>query len=103
MTESPNPYQPPTTPIEPKSGTGRAAYNIVSDTVTGANVRFKDNAIQALVIFICLVMGVLIGAVVADGEGAVAGGFIGLLVGLFGSGLFLMIYRALMHVRGRHD
>ena len=35
--------------------------------------------------------------------GAVFGGFIGLLVGLFGSGIFLMIYRAVNHALGKHD
>ena len=85
--------------------TGRQTYNVVSDTVVGANVRLKDNVIQAVVIFVCLALGATIGAVVVEERvaGAVVGGFIGLLVGLFGSGVFLMVYRAVMHIRGRHD
>lgn len=85
--------------------TGRQTYNVVSDTVTGANVRLKDNVVQGLAILVCLVLGVVIGAIAATDRvtGAVLGGFVGLLVGLFGSGIFLMIYRAIMHVRGRHD
>ena len=85
--------------------TGRQTYNVVSDTVTGANVRLKDNVIQGLAILVCLVLGMVIGAIAVTERvpGAVVGGFIGLLVGLFGSGIFLMIYRAIMHVRGRHD
>jgi hypothetical protein len=85
--------------------TGRQTYNIVSDTVTGVNVRLKDNVIQALAIVACLVLGSLIGAVVSDVRvaGAVVGGFLGLLVGWIGSGVVLMVYRAVMHIRGRHD
>jgi hypothetical protein len=32
-----------------------------------------------------------------------AGGFTGLVVGFFASGIFLMIYRAVKHIRGQHD
>ena len=35
--------------------------------------------------------------------GALGGAFIGLVAGFFASGIFLMIYRAVMHLRGRHD
>jgi hypothetical protein len=103
MTEFTNPYQPPATPIEPQAKDSRPSYTIVSDTVTGPNLRLKDNVIQAIAIFVCLVLGALIGGLIANGEGAVVGGFIGLLVGLLGSGIFLMIYRAVMHMHGRHD
>ena len=89
----------------PDGMTGQKTYNIVSDTVTGANVRLKDNVIQGIVILVCLVLGAAIGAIVVSERipGALVGGFIGLLVGLFGSGLFLMVFRAIMHMRGRHD
>lgn len=85
--------------------TGRQTYNVVSDTVTGANVRLKDNVVQAVAIFACLVLGAIIGAVVVQERlpGALVGGFIGLVLGLLGSGFFLMVYRAVMHLRGRHD
>lgn len=85
--------------------TGRQTYNVISDIGTGANVRLKDNVIQAIVILICLVLGAAIGALVASERviGALAGGFAGLLVGLFGSGFFLMVFRAIQHIRGRHD
>jgi uncharacterized membrane protein YedE/YeeE len=84
--------------------TGQEAYNLASDTVTGVNVRLKDNVFQGLAILVCLILGILIGALVADDRvtGAVVGGFAGLLIGLFGSGLFLMIYRGIQHARGRH-
>jgi hypothetical protein len=89
----------------PAGLTGRQTYNVVSDTVTGANVRLSDNLLQAAIIAVCLVLGAGIGALVAEVRvaGALIGGFLGLLVGLFGSGIFLMIYRAVMHMRGRHD
>jgi hypothetical protein len=85
--------------------TARQAYNVVSDTVSGVNVRMRDNLLQAAIIFFCLVLGVGIGflSVRDRATGAVLGGFIGLLVGLFGSGIFLMIFRAIQHARGRHD
>jgi hypothetical protein len=35
--------------------------------------------------------------------GAIAGAFAGLAVGLFASGIFLMIYRAVRHLQGKHD
>jgi len=89
----------------PDALSGRETYNIVSDTVVGANVRLKDNVLQAVVIGVCLLLGTVIGAVVTRDRiaGAVLGGFIGLLAGLFGSGIFLMVYRAVRHLRGRHD
>jgi hypothetical protein len=84
--------------------TSKHAYNLVSDLGTGVNLRWRDNLLQALCIFVCLVLGVLIGFAIARGpEGAILGGAAGLLVGLFGSGIFLMIFRALQHARGKHD
>lgn len=85
--------------------TGNDTYHLVSDVVVGPNVRLKDNLYQGLAIFICLVLGVVVGLLTATDRilGAVLGGFIGLLAGLFGSGIFLMIFRAIRHARGRHD
>ena len=94
---------PDETPQEPV--TGQQAYNLVTDTIAGPNVRLKDNLFQALAIFFCLLLGVGIGCLVVTERvaGAVLGVVVGLLVGLLGSGLFLMIYRAVQHARGRHD
>ena len=107
------PDNDPVSPEQRKGVSGQDAYNIVSDTVTGANVRLKDNVLQAIVIAVCLAIGVAIGAVtgaiLSDERipgalgGGLAGGFLGLLVGLFGSGIFLMIFRMIQHLRGRHD
>lgn len=90
----------------PKQLTGKQVYNVVSDTAVGVNVRWKDNLFQAVAIFLCTAIGAGIGYFVNPRDvatGAVAGGGCGLLVGLFGSGLFLMIFRAVMHARGKHD
>ena len=85
--------------------TSRQAYNVVSDTVVGANLRVNDNLFQAIAIAVCMVIGAGIGASVVRERlpGALVGGFAGLIVGLFGSGIFLMIFRAVRHIRGRHD
>jgi hypothetical protein len=97
-----------TTPpeINPKPPlTGRQTYNLVTDTVSGANLRPKDNLYQGLFILACLVLGAGVGFLVATErlQGALYGGFIGLLFGLFASGIFLMIYRAVKHARRQHD
>lgn len=88
-----------------QSITGRQAYNLVTDTVGGPNVRLKDNLYQGMAILVCLLLGAGIGFLaMTDGlTGALLGGFSGLVVGLFGSGIFLMVYRAVLHARGRHD
>ena len=85
--------------------TNRQAYNVVSDTVTGVNLRLKDNVLQGIAIFVCTALGAAIGAFVVEERlpGALVGGFAGLIIGFFGSGLFLMVFRAIRHIRGRHD
>jgi hypothetical protein len=90
----------------------QAAYNIVTDVVTGVNVRKSDNLFQLKCIGICALLGAPVGSVVAgvtgDGgfvwlAGAIVGAFLGVVIGLFGSGIFLMIYRAQAHIKGKHD
>ncbi len=104
------PEQPPTgddrTGERPKKPlTGRQAYNVTTDLVGGVNVRFRDNLFQGIAILICLGLGVLVGWFLPMNQpgGLLIGGLGGLLVGLFGSGIFLMNYRAVQHSRGRHD
>lgn len=91
--------------------TGQAAYNVVSDTLTGLNVRKKDNVFQGLFILASVLLGAGIVAVLALLNtgwgipwygGAMLGGFAGLVVGFFSSGIFLMIYRAVQHASGKH-
>ncbi|MFZ1935742.1 MAG: hypothetical protein WCB27_05535 [Thermoguttaceae bacterium] len=83
---------------------GSEIYNIVTDTVAGINVRWKDNVIQFAVIVACVPIGALIGTLVTEDwrPGALIGGFVGLLAGFFGSGTFLMIYRFIRHMRRDH-
>ena len=89
----------------PESIDGKEAYKVVSDTVVGANVRWKDNLFQALSILVCILLGAGVGALMIDERigGALVGGFAGMVIGLLGSGFFLMVFRAVMHMRGRHD
>jgi hypothetical protein len=103
----------PQAPVPPDpSPTGRQVYNLVTDTVAGPNVRLRDNLYQAAITGLCLVLGIPIGWLVArltsgnpqDQIGfAIVGAFAGLVVGLLGSGTFLMFFRAIQHMRGKHD
>lgn len=96
----------------PTTNPANAAYNVVSDTVTGVNVRWSDNRFQAIVVTISMLVLSFFGAVLAALNsqwnlpwygGALAGAFAGLVVGVFGSGIFLMVYRAVRHIKGKHD
>lgn len=119
----PNPFADD--PIEsPTTGTAsqpiavtpeREAYNIVSDMVVGMNVRRSDNLFQLKVVLICMLIlapiGAIAGGVLADADyrlpavlfGGVGLGFVGVVLGAFGSGIYLMIYRAARHLKGQHD
>jgi hypothetical protein len=106
--QEPQPYQSPEeTPLS-----GKEAYNVVSDTVTGVNLRVGDNALQAALIALSVVLGGGIGAVLALLNptwnlpwfgGGLFGGFGGLVLGTFASGTAIMIYRGMRHAQGKHD
>ena len=113
-----NPYQSPVEPAnanqeqKPAVSANRATYNLVTDTVTGVNFRWRDNIIQALYVFAATVLAAVIGIVLAALNarwklpwygGAMIGAFAGLVIGIFSSGIFLMIYRAARHSQGKHD
>jgi len=96
----------------PPDSSGRDAYNIVSDTVVGLNVRKSDNVFQAKFIGITVLLLAAIGGASAALNpgwnlpwfgGALAGAFAGLIIGVFASGIFLMIYRAVKHAKGDHE
>lgn len=104
----------PSTESKPneKNLTGKEAYNVVSDTVTGVNVRGSDNLLQAIFIFGSVVLFAVIGAIASWltpswglpwYAGALVFGFGGMVVGVFTSGIFLMIYRMMRHTQGKHD
>ncbi len=118
---SPNPFQSPdgtananqeqAEPLAPVSP-AHAAYNVVSDTVTGVNVRWSDNKFQAVFVIVSIALAAFLGAILAWLNtqwnlpwfgGAMIGSFLGLVVGIFASGIFLMIYRAARHLKGKHD
>jgi hypothetical protein len=89
-----------------------STYNVVTDIVAGVNVRKRDNLMQAAFIGACVVALALFGGILAaiwGGNdmpwiaGVLLGAFSGLVFGFFASGIFLMVYRAIRHLRGRHD
>jgi hypothetical protein len=90
----------------------KSTYNAVSDMVVGVNARKSDNLFQGVFILVSLLIGALIGTVwiMRSNDpntpwfaGAMVGGFIGMVFGLFASGIGLMVYRASMHIRGKHN
>jgi hypothetical protein len=87
------------------ASTGKEAYNIVSDTVVGANVRLKDNLFQGLAILVFAILGGVLGLIFVEEPlaGLMLGGIGGLIVGLFLSGIALMIFRGVRHLQGKHD
>lgn len=113
-----NPYE--SSKVPPKSsinsaGSSLETYNVISDTLAGVNIRKSDNLFQLKVILVSGLLGVVAGSVagalLTDTNQRVAGalggglalGFIGIILGLFGSGIYLMIYRAVRHLKGKHD
>ncbi len=117
MTE--NPFEPPEVlertktenPTKPLSSE-RAAYNVVTDTVTGVNVRWSDNKFQAIFVIVSVLIVSIAGgvgaALIPESDfpwygGALIGSFAGLVFGIFASGIILMFYRALRHLKGKHD
>lgn len=90
----------------------KAAYNVVTDTVGGVNLRKKDNQLQALFVMSATLAFAAIGAVLTACiprwelpvyAGALIGGIGGMVIGTFSSGIYLMIYRAIRHAKGKHD
>jgi hypothetical protein len=105
LPDEPNSDEPVDAEVVDPPLTGRETYNVITDTVTGVNLRVSDNVFQAIVSVVCLALGASIGAIGFHDRvpAALVGGFIGLVVGLFVSGIWLMCYRAMRHLRGRHD
>jgi hypothetical protein len=91
---------------QPASMTGREQYNVISDTVVGINLRWRDNLVQGIIILVFVLVGAAIGYFMADEDARVQVALIGALGGLVAgaliSGIGLMIYRGIQHMRGRH-
>lgn len=106
-----SPSQPPPLPprestLPPQRTEEQQEYNLITDLVAGPNLRKSDNVFQLKAIGLCIPLGAAIGYFVSKFDrptGIIAGAFFGLLAGLFGSGTYLMIYRAIRHARGKHD
>ena len=90
----------------------QAARKIVADTVAGVNFRKNDNKFQAIWVLVSIIVLAIAGSILAIFipswqlpwyGGALAGAFAWMVVGIFSSGIFLMIYRAVMHLKGKHD
>ncbi|MGC4006352.1 MAG: hypothetical protein QM811_25815 [Pirellulales bacterium] len=98
---------PPVPPQQPaqRPTTDRETYNIVTDTVIGPNLRLMDNLVQAGCIAFTTALGGGIGALVVKEwcAGLAVGCIAGLIVGTLGSGIALMVYRAIRHSKGKHD
>jgi hypothetical protein len=99
--------RPDSSGAPPPRLSAREQYNVVSDTVVGVNVRWRDNVFQAVVIVGCATLGAGIGWRMAgedDVRGPVLLGALGgLVAGTLLSGAALMVFRFVRHVRGRHD
>lgn len=108
MTPSANPAPGPE-PVPPRLRlSAREQYHIVSDNLVGVNLRRRDNLIQAVVIAVFTAVGSVLGWTGVLGEWALldpalVGALAGLIVGTLVSGAFLMVYRGVRHLRGRHD
>ena len=85
--------------------------NYITDPVIGPNLRWRDNLIQGICIIISIVVGSVVGANMTGADnpdfpwqlGAIVGGFVGMIAGLFLSGLGLMIFRAIRPPGGKRD
>ena len=98
--------------LDAELGAGEAAYNVVTDTVTGLNLRGGGNKFQAKFTAISMALGAVVGVLAAfhyarwnlpSFGAALAGGFLGMLNGIFFSGIFLMVFRGLRSMRGKHN
>lgn len=98
--------------LDAELGAGEAAYTVVTDTVPGLNLRGSDNKFQAKFTAISTALGAVVGVLAAfhyarwnlpSFGAALAGGFVGMLNGIFFSGSYLMVFRGLCHMRGKHS
>lgn len=105
----PEQWKPPFEPGQPAPGIG-ADEQRVFDTVTGPNLRMKDNLIQGLAILGGIVAGAVAGVIVqlARGQtgdsvvgGAIGGGFAGLLLATFLSGTIIGVVRGAQAIKRR--
>jgi len=78
-------------PVEGGSPDDRTGQ-VVADTVIGANLRWRDNVIQGVVVAVGCVLGAGVGAVLDGGSGALLGLLAGLvLFGLASGGVIMVL------------
>jgi len=91
---------------------GNAAYNIVSDAVTGVNFRKSDNNFQAKWMLWGMILSSIAGTVLVlflprwkapCFAGTPGGAILGMILGTLFSGIYLMIYRGARHMQGKYD
>ena len=107
-----SPEPPPVIQPVPGETEPDHTYNVVTDLVTGVNVRGNDNKFQAIFVIVSVLLIAGLGAILAAVNtqwnlpwygGALVGSFLGLVLGILTSGIFLMVYRAVRHIQGKHD
>lgn len=118
-----NPYaaNPPNASEQRSATRGASPYSedardeadrVLSDTVIGLNTRRSDNRLQAIWIAGSMLLAACAMAFAAwyrtDWElpwygGALIGAFLGMVFGFFTSGIYLMVYRLVHHLRGRNS
>jgi hypothetical protein len=88
-----------------KPMTGKQTYHVITDTVTGANLRWKDNLFQAVGTVVLTAVGAGIAYALAEEPlpAMLIGALGGLIAGALLTGVILMIYRAVKHIHGQHD
>ena len=101
-------YQPGQTPAgSPSEGQPANGLQDMSDLVIGVNARLWDNIFQGLFTAACTLVGAAVGWFILEPQAlpgawlfpVLIGAFFGMIVGLFISGMALMIYRFLVVVR----
>ncbi len=76
-----------------------SSARVVMDVLAGPNLRWKDNLIQGVAILVSTIIGAVVGAALVDERlgGLLVRAFAGLVIGLFVSGIILMVYRMFRH------
>ena len=109
-----NPYEPSSvtdlTSEESDKRPSEDPGSVMTDTIIGVNTRWKDNLFQAVFIGASVVVAAVVSGVwfYLNPEigapwygGLIIGGFCGLVLGLFTSGIALGVYRGFSHIKRR--
>ncbi len=94
--------------------TGKHIYNMVSDNITGVNVRKKDNLFQFIAIIVSMMISVVVAQLLfkfnngllwfeSSGDVFLPSLIFGFFAGAIIDGGAIAIYRFVSHIRGNHD